>query len=233
MSQVRRPCTSQLREEALTTWKCWSKREQMCRRKPMESFFNAMQGWAFILVSKHTFKIPSSYISFPCWKPANLNTKSTSLFPKGELPLSLAACTNQPDIVSFLMDNPHRCADVSDRDSQGNTVLHSLVVNADNTTDNTNMIASMYDMIVIQHNKLNKKVQLEDIENNVGLTPLKLAAKQGKTGVSVSLCVAPKSSLGPEHERARPCTKVQGHYCFCSVSFFLSFFLLTSLWTSI
>lgn len=93
------------------------------------------------------------------------------------------------------MDNPHRCADLSDRDSQGNTVLHSLVVNADNTTDNTNMIASMYDMIVIQYNKLNKKVQLEDIENNAGLTPLKLAAKQGKIGVSVSLCVAPKSLL--------------------------------------
>lgn len=57
------------------------------------------------------------------------------------------------------------------------------------------MIASMYDMIVIQHNKLNKKAQLDDIENNVGLTPLKLAAKQGKIGVSVSLYVAPKSLL--------------------------------------
>ncbi|KAE8277320.1 Transient receptor potential cation channel subfamily V member 4 [Larimichthys crocea] len=49
----------------------------------------------------------------------------------GELPLSLAACTNQPNIVSFLMENPYRRADLTDRDSQGNTVLHSLVVIAD------------------------------------------------------------------------------------------------------
>ncbi|XP_070685030.1 transient receptor potential cation channel subfamily V member 1-like [Pempheris klunzingeri] len=103
----------------------------------------------------------------------------------GELPLSLAACTNQPDIVSFLMENPYRRADLTDKDSQGNTVLHILVVIADNTTENTEMIAEMYDGILIQHTKLskNKKVQLEAIENNQGLTPLKLAAKLGKIGL--------------------------------------------------
>lgn len=108
------------------------------------------------------------------------------MFPIGELPLSLAACTNQPDIVSFLLENPYRRADLTDKDSQGNTVLHTLVVIADNTTDNTDMIAKMYDEILIQHNKLEKKrIQLEAIENNQGLTPLKLAAKQGKIGVSL------------------------------------------------
>ncbi|TMS07748.1 Transient receptor potential cation channel subfamily V member 1 [Larimichthys crocea] len=103
----------------------------------------------------------------------------------GELPLSLAACTNQPNIVSFLMENPYRRADLTDRDSQGNTVLHSLVVIADNTTENTDMIERIYDGILIQHSKLEKerKVQLEAIENNQGLTPLKLAAKQGKIGL--------------------------------------------------
>lgn len=86
--------------------------------------------------------------------------------------------------MSFLLENPHRQADLTDKDSQGNTVLHTLVVIADNTTDNTDMIAKMYDEILIQHNKLEKKgIQLEAIENNEGFTPLKLAAQQGKIGV--------------------------------------------------
>ncbi|CAI5692659.1 unnamed protein product [Oreochromis niloticus] len=42
------------------------------------------------------------------------------------------------------------------------------------------MIAKVYDEILVQHNKLDKKVQLEEIENNDGMTPLKLAAKLGK-----------------------------------------------------
>ncbi|XP_028321196.1 transient receptor potential cation channel subfamily V member 1-like [Gouania willdenowi] len=103
----------------------------------------------------------------------------------GELPLSLAACTNQPEIVAFLMDNPHRRADVTDKDSQGNTVLHTLVIIADNTQENTDMIANVYDEILIRHHKLQKKkqVDLERIENNRGLIPLKLAAKLGKIGI--------------------------------------------------
>uniref|UniRef100_A0A8C2G4I3 Transient receptor potential cation channel, subfamily V, member 1 n=1 Tax=Cyprinus carpio TaxID=7962 RepID=A0A8C2G4I3_CYPCA len=51
----------------------------------------------------------------------------------GELPLSLAACTNQPDIVDFLMDNPYQTVDVRERDCHGNTVLHALVSIADNS----------------------------------------------------------------------------------------------------
>ncbi|KAM3874744.1 transient receptor potential cation channel subfamily V member 1-like [Diretmus argenteus] len=100
----------------------------------------------------------------------------------GELPLSLAACTNQLNVVSFLMENPYTCADLTDKDSQGNTVLHALVTIADNTTENTDVITGMYDEILIQHNRLAKKrkVKLEAIENHQGLTPLKLAAKLGK-----------------------------------------------------
>uniref|UniRef100_A0A668RG65 Transient receptor potential cation channel, subfamily V, member 1 n=1 Tax=Oreochromis aureus TaxID=47969 RepID=A0A668RG65_OREAU len=90
------------------------------------------------------------------------------------LSLSSSACTNQPDIVSFLMENPYRRADVTDRDSRGNTVLHTLVV-------------IVYDEILVQHNKLDKKVQLEEIENNDGMTPLKLAAKLGKIEVGLHM----------------------------------------------
>ncbi|KAE8294928.1 Transient receptor potential cation channel subfamily V member 1 [Larimichthys crocea] len=112
------------------------------------------------------------------------NKRLTSPEFTGELPLSLAACTNQPNIVSFLMENPYRRADLTDRDSQGNTVLHSLVVIADNTTENTDMIERIYDGILFSTANLReeRKVQLEAIENNQGLTPLKLAAKQGKIG---------------------------------------------------
>lgn len=103
----------------------------------------------------------------------------------GELPLSLAACTNQPDVVSYLMDNPHRRAEVMDRDSEGNTVLHALVVIADNSPENTDMIAQMYEKILKEHHSLhrNSSLRLEDITNDQGLTPLKLAAKLGRIGL--------------------------------------------------
>nr|XP_043873285.1 transient receptor potential cation channel subfamily V member 1-like [Solea senegalensis] len=101
----------------------------------------------------------------------------------GELPLPLAACTNQSNIVSFLMENPYRRADLTDKDSYGNTVLHTLV--AENLPENTEMFVKMYDEILIQYTKLNKprQVNLEEIENNQGLTPVKLAAKMGKIGL--------------------------------------------------
>ncbi|XP_058489200.1 transient receptor potential cation channel subfamily V member 1-like [Solea solea] len=101
----------------------------------------------------------------------------------GELPLPLAACTNQSNIVSFLMENQYRRADLTDKDSYGNTVLHTLVV--ENLPENTEMFVKMYDEILIQYIKLNKprQVNLEEIENNQGLTPLKLAAKMGKIGL--------------------------------------------------
>ncbi|XP_068601286.1 transient receptor potential cation channel subfamily V member 1-like [Brachionichthys hirsutus] len=102
----------------------------------------------------------------------------------GELPLSLAACTNQLNIVSYLMENPHSRADPTCKDSQGNTALHTLMVIADNTAENTEMTAKVYDEILIQHNKLeNKSVRLEELTNNQGLTPLKIAAKLGKIGL--------------------------------------------------
>ncbi|KAJ0022208.1 hypothetical protein NQD34_009698, partial [Periophthalmus magnuspinnatus] len=112
-----------------------------------------------------------------------LNEESGFYF--GELPLSLAACTNQPEVVSYLLDNPHRQADVADRDSDGNTVLHALVVIADNSPENTDMIADMYDKILTEHHILHRDspVRLEDIKNNQGLTPLKLAAKLGRIGL--------------------------------------------------
>lgn len=105
----------------------------------------------------------------------------------GELPLSLAACTNQSDIVDFLMENEYHRVDVRERDSQGNMVLHALVVMADNTKENTDFITVMYDHILTITARLHPKWKLEDIENNQMLTPIKLAANTGKIGVKSSV----------------------------------------------
>ncbi|XP_055055992.2 transient receptor potential cation channel subfamily V member 1 [Misgurnus anguillicaudatus] len=98
----------------------------------------------------------------------------------GELPLSLAACTNQSDIVDFLMENPYQPVDVTKKDSHGNMVLHALVAIADNSNENTEFVIAMYDHILRKVAQLHPKTKLEEIENNQRLTPIKLAAKTGK-----------------------------------------------------
>ncbi|KAM6163972.1 transient receptor potential cation channel subfamily V member 1 [Rhynchocyon petersi] len=101
----------------------------------------------------------------------------------GELPLSLAACTNQLGIVKFLLQNSWQQADICARDSVGNTVLHALVEVADNTADNTKFVTSMYNDILILGAKLHPTLKLEELVNKKGLTPLALAASSGKIGV--------------------------------------------------
>ncbi|KAM9743767.1 transient receptor potential cation channel subfamily V member 4 [Menidia menidia] len=101
----------------------------------------------------------------------------------GELPLSLAACTNQPDIVHYLTENTHKKADLRRQDSRGNTVLHALVHIADNTKDNTRFLTKMYDLLLIKCAKLYPDCSLEKILNNDGMSPLMMAAKLGKIGV--------------------------------------------------
>ncbi|KAI4891800.1 hypothetical protein NFI96_014810 [Prochilodus magdalenae] len=106
--------------------------------------------------------------------------KGKACFYFGELPLSLAACTNQREIVDLLMDK----ADVRRTDSHGNTVLHALVLVANDDLKNTDFVISMYDYILTKDAHMNPKRQkLEDIANKRGLTPIKLAAKTGKIGL--------------------------------------------------
>uniref|UniRef100_A0A8C7ESK9 Transient receptor potential cation channel subfamily V member 1 n=1 Tax=Neovison vison TaxID=452646 RepID=A0A8C7ESK9_NEOVI len=109
-------------------------------------------------------------------------TKGRPGFYFGELPLSLAACTNQLGIVKFLLQNSWQPADISARDSVGNTVLHALVEVADNTADNTKFVTSMYNEILILGAKLHPTLKLEELTNKKGLTPLALAARTGKIG---------------------------------------------------
>lgn len=97
------------------------------------------------------------------------------MFP-GELTLPLAVCTNQPEVDSFLLENSYHWVDVRERDSLGNMVLHTLVVvSTDNTPENTDFITSMYDYILTTAAHLHPRWRLEDLDNNQGLTPIKLA----------------------------------------------------------
>lgn len=97
--------------------------------------------------------------------------------------MSLAACTNQPDMVHYLTENPQKKADLRRQDSRGNTVLHALVHIADNTRDNTRFVTKMYDVLLIKSVKLYPDSNLEMIPNNDGMSPLMMAAKLGKIGV--------------------------------------------------
>ncbi|XP_067864620.1 transient receptor potential cation channel subfamily V member 1-like [Heptranchias perlo] len=98
----------------------------------------------------------------------------------GELPLSLAASTNQLDIVTYLLENPHSPADINAADSRGNNVLHTLVSISDNTRENTRFVTKMYDHLLRMGVKIRPRLNLENVKNRKGLTPLKLAAKTGK-----------------------------------------------------
>ncbi|XP_026580208.1 transient receptor potential cation channel subfamily V member 1-like, partial [Pseudonaja textilis] len=101
----------------------------------------------------------------------------------GELPLSLAACTNQPEVVMYLLDNRHNKAKLTEQDSMGNTVLHALVMVANNTEKNTKIVVNMYDRILMKGAKMDPPSKLEVIKNGEQLTPLTLAVKTGKVEI--------------------------------------------------
>ncbi|XP_015681982.1 transient receptor potential cation channel subfamily V member 1, partial [Protobothrops mucrosquamatus] len=112
-----------------------------------------------------------------------VNTGYTDSYYRGELPLSLAACTNQLNIVKYLLENPYQPANIAEQDSMGNTVLHALVEIADNTADNTKFVTRMYNDMLILGARINPTLRLEEVANRRGLTPLTLAAKMGKIQV--------------------------------------------------
>lgn len=132
----------------------------------------------------------------------NINEILFGLCP-GELPLSLAACTNQPTMVDFLMGNEYQPTDPNQKDSHGNTVLHALVAVADNSEENTKFITSMYDHILVMVARLYPELKLEDVQNTNGLTPLAMATKTGKSGVNIYTYIwadkDPIKALGPHH----------------------------------
>ncbi|XP_057392600.1 transient receptor potential cation channel subfamily V member 2 isoform X3 [Balaenoptera acutorostrata] len=123
----------------------------------------------------------------------------------GEMPLSLAACTKQWDVVTYLLENPHQPASLQAADSLGNTALHALVMIADNSAENTELVTRMYDGLLQAGARLCPTVQLEDIPNLQGLTPLKLAAKEGK--IEIFRHILQREFLGPSQSLSRKFTE--------------------------
>ncbi|KAK2833934.1 hypothetical protein Q5P01_017823 [Channa striata] len=91
----------------------------------------------------------------------------------GEHILSFAACTGNADIISTLIG-----AGASTRvlSYKGNTLLHILVLQPSNMT-----ACDAIDLIMEHDAELDHSVPLDMVPNLRGLTPLKVAAKEGNT----------------------------------------------------
>jgi hypothetical protein len=108
--------------------------------------------------------------------PSLLDGRATGNFFKegkpcyyGEFPVCFAACTNQKDIVQFLVEEG---ADLSVQDSNGNTVLHLLVLHE---------LVEMYNFILETFcMRIPQLANLQKIENANRLTPFTLAASMGQ-----------------------------------------------------
>uniref|UniRef100_A0A3Q2QSI1 Transient receptor potential cation channel, subfamily V, member 6 n=1 Tax=Fundulus heteroclitus TaxID=8078 RepID=A0A3Q2QSI1_FUNHE len=89
----------------------------------------------------------------------------------GEHILSFAACAGNEDIISMLIDAG---ASTRIQDYLGNTLLHVLVLQPNKTT-----ACQAIDLILARDVELDQSVPLDMVPNNRGLTPFKLAAKEG------------------------------------------------------
>ncbi|XP_026173248.1 transient receptor potential cation channel subfamily V member 6 [Mastacembelus armatus] len=89
----------------------------------------------------------------------------------GEHVLSFAACTGNKDIISTIIDAG---ASTRVQDYRGNTVLHVLVLQP-----NKMAACQAIDLILAHDAELDQLVPLDMVPNIRGLTPFKLAAKEG------------------------------------------------------
>ncbi|MEQ2158008.1 hypothetical protein GOODEAATRI_007749 [Goodea atripinnis] len=89
----------------------------------------------------------------------------------GEHILSFAACAGNEEIISMLIDAG---ASTRIQDYLGNTLLHILVLQPNKIT-----ACQAIDLILTRDAELDQSVPLDMVPNNRGLTPFKLAAKEG------------------------------------------------------
>ncbi|XP_037129116.1 transient receptor potential cation channel subfamily V member 6 [Syngnathus acus] len=91
----------------------------------------------------------------------------------GEHILCFAACTGNEDIINMIIDAG---ASTRVQDYRGNTVLHVLVLQPNKT-----IACQAIDLIMARDAELDQSVPLDMVPNSRGLTPFKLAAKEGNT----------------------------------------------------
>ncbi|XP_077431825.1 transient receptor potential cation channel subfamily V member 6 isoform X2 [Vanacampus margaritifer] len=91
----------------------------------------------------------------------------------GEHILSFAACAGNEDIISMIINAG---ASTRVQDYRGNTVLHILVLQPNKT-----IACQAIDLIMARDSEMDQSVPLDMVPNSRGLTPFKLAAKEGNT----------------------------------------------------
>ncbi|XP_019646458.1 PREDICTED: transient receptor potential cation channel subfamily V member 6-like [Branchiostoma belcheri] len=112
--------------------------------------------------------------------------KEDVLFYYGEYVLSLAACLGMDDIVKYLVENGAR---LENRDSKGNTVLHVLATMEHADCSMAKLVLELVEKQLetlreqldngeINQDQFNQRynaLDLEKVQNKIGLTPVKLA----------------------------------------------------------
>ncbi|KAG9484714.1 hypothetical protein GDO78_008036 [Eleutherodactylus coqui] len=143
--------------------------------------------------------------------PYLLNLPMTSEIYQGEHILSFAACVGSTEIVKLLVENG---ANLYSLDCWGNTVLHILTLQPSKA-----IACQMYDLLVSLDPKP-RGLCLDQIINNQGLTPLKMAAAEGNVVIFqhiINKGVRTVQSMGPTTYSLYDLTEIDSWGTSCSV----------------
>ncbi|XP_068114460.1 transient receptor potential cation channel subfamily V member 6-like [Hyperolius riggenbachi] len=150
-------------------------------------------------------------VSSPRATGSFFTNKPNGLFYFGEHILSFAACVGNADIIKLLVANG---ANLKAQDCCGNTVLHILMLQHNKT-----LSCQMYDLLLsldIEHNSL----RLDQLMNNDGLTPFKMAAVEGNLPMFQHLLkkrIRTIHTMGPTKYTLYDMTEIDSWGCSCSV----------------